>query len=634
MTRADDDGTKTEPLARPHEHDSTDSLLEESLVARYQELSALGEGGMGKVSLCLDRAIGREVAMKTVHPAYASHAEMRARFVREARVQARLEHPAVVPVYDFGIDGAGRTFFTMKRVRGITLAEVVEGYRTKNAELMRTYNRHRLLAAFVQVCLAIGYAHERGVLHRDLKPSNVMLGGYGETYVLDWGLAKITALEEDDLPTNATGTTDSGRADATAAGHVVIGTPAYAPPEIVRGESADERTDVYVLGSILFEILTYETLHGGGTAQEMMARSNAGAEARPSVRAPSLDVPPELEAACVLACARERRDRLGSARALADLVEAYLSGDRDLELRRELAEMHLGRAREAFARAIVPGAPLAERTVALEEAGRAVALAPENDRARAVLVDMLTRPPAPPPPEVLAQVESEQASSHVLLVPRARNAFVFMLLVSLGGIYGLGVRSWALVAVGLLFFVLAIIIAGYASLRRSTAFTQTAFAACSALGIGMVSLFFGPLMIVPTLAASIAISSVLQTRIAHRATILVVYLVAMIVPSVLALLHLHPVRLASIGSLLTMSPAAVELHPDLSILAVTGCNALVVLTGALHAARYRDAMNQLALASHVQSWQLAQVTLPSAGRRSGAPPRRASSPSVRRSRGG
>ena len=180
----DDDGTKTEPIVDARERDSTDSLTR-SLEQRYQEIAALGEGGMGKVSLCLDRAIGREVAMKTVHPAYASHAEMRARFVREARVQARLEHPAIVPVYDFGVDDARRTFFTMKRVRGVTLADVVEGYRAKNAETMRTYSRHRLLAAFVQVCLAIGYAHEREVLHRDLKPSNVMLGGYDETYVLD-----------------------------------------------------------------------------------------------------------------------------------------------------------------------------------------------------------------------------------------------------------------------------------------------------------------------------------------------------------------------------------------------------------------------------------------------------------------
>lgn len=599
------------------------------LADRYENLASLGEGGMGKVALCRDLAIGREVAMKTVHPTFASNEEVRARFVREARVQARLEHPAVVPVYDFGVDRDGSAFFTMKRVRGVTLSDLIDAYREHDTEVMRTYNRHRLLAAFVQVCLAVGYAHERNVLHRDLKPSNVMLGTYGETYVLDWGLAKVR--DEDELPGPApTTNARRSRPDDTAVGEI-IGTPAYAAPEVLRGEQADERTDVYALGGILFELLTYEPLHGYGTVEAMVASARRGADARPSVRAPKRQVPPELEAACVLACAPDRTARLPSPRALADLVEAYLSGDRDVELRRELAAVHLARAREALARATVPGAPLVDRRTALEEAGRAVALAPEDERARGVLVDLLTRPPETPPREVIEQLDQEETRSHVKLLPRARNAFVFVLLVSLGGIYGLGVRSWGLVIAGLIFFGGSIAINMYAvAKQRTTAYTQAAFSISSALAVGMVSVFFGPLVIVPTLAAAIMTSSILQMRQGGRVMTISLYLVAIALPAVLMLAKLHPVGLSSIGDRLAMSPAAVELHPDLTILAVTAFNVMVVVAGALHAARYRDAMHELALANHLQTWQLAHVTLPSVATRPLEPrPHGASSSSLR-----
>lgn len=630
MTR-DDDVTKTTPLLRARDFEDTDTITM-PFAERYELLTSLGEGGMGKISLCKDRAIGREVAMKTVHPDYATHAEMRARFVREARVQARLEHPAIVPVYDFGVDRDGSAFFTMKRVRGVTLSEIIEGYRTGDAAVMRAYGRHRLLAAFVQVCLAVGYAHEGGILHRDIKPANVMLGAYGETYVLDWGLAKIT---DDELVEEERSGPPSRRANETAVGDI-IGTPAYAAPEILEAHPADERTDVYALGAILFELLTWEPLHGEGSLDEIIARARGGAEARPSKRAPARDVPPELEAACVLACARDRAHRLSTPRVLADLVEAYLSGDRDVELRRGLAELHLGRAQDALARASMPDAPLADRALALEEAGRAVALAPEDQRARGVLLDLLTKPPATPPREVVDLVEGQAARSHVGLLPRARNAFVFVLLVSIGGVYGLGVRSWWLVFVGLVFFAVSIVINLVAQVRkRSTARSQAAFSASTAIGVGMVSVFFGPLVIVPTLAAAITTSSILQTRRSIRFTIIGMYLVGMVVPALLVLAKMHPVALASAGGLLTTSPAAVYMQPELSIIAVTGFNVMVVVAGALHAARYRDAMHELAIANHLQSWQLAQVTLPSVAPRPPEPSgHRIEVPSRRRSRAG
>lgn len=577
---------------------------------RYEMLASLGEGGMGQVSLCRDRAIGREVAMKVVHPSFHSQAEMRARFVREARVQAQLEHPAIVPVYDFGTDSTGSAFFTMKRVRGVTLADIVEAYRENdrpNQEVMKAYGRHRLLAAFVQVCLAIDYAHERGILHRDLKPANVMLGAYGETYVLDWGLAKIREPAGDlPIPGDRPSARPGAGADATAAGEM-IGTPGYVAPEIIRGEDADARTDVYALGGILFELLTYEPLHGTGPIDAMIARAAKGVDARPSVRAPARDVPPELEVACTQACAPSRSERLPSARALADLVEAYLSGDRDVELRRELAAVHLDRAKDAFARASVPGAALDDRRVALEEAGRAVALAPEDDRARAVLVGLLTKPPVEAPPEVLAEVEEERARSHVGLLPRARHAFTLIVLGSFVGTHVLGVRSYPLVLGALGLFVVAIAINIYAERRQiTTAWTQRAFSVAAALGVAMVSVFFGPLIVVPTLAATIASSSILQMRPSAR-TVTAAYIAAIVAPSLFVLASMHPVHFGSLGGALTISPAAVDLPPQLTIAAVTVLHAMVVLAGCLHSASYRDAMHELAIANHLQAWQLAHL---------------------------
>ncbi len=167
------------------------------------------------------------------------HHDFRARFVREARVQAQLEHPAIVPVYDFGIDGAGQPFFTMKCVRGATLESAIDDLRRADETALRLFTRHKLLAAFVQVCLAVDFAHERGVIHRDLKPANVMLGGHGEVYVLDWGVAKVRSATRtldptaedapepvDDAPPEGTTTTKSA---PTAAG-AMLGTPGYMAP--------------------------------------------------------------------------------------------------------------------------------------------------------------------------------------------------------------------------------------------------------------------------------------------------------------------------------------------------------------------------------------------------------------------
>ncbi|MBN8617019.1 MAG: serine/threonine protein kinase, partial [Deltaproteobacteria bacterium] len=323
-----------------------------SFEARYEAHELLGKGGMGEVRLYLDRRIGRDVAHKTLRKDVRKSSIGLERFVREARVQGQLEHPAVLPVYDLGVDPEGHVFFTMKRVRGTPLDVVLDAISMDDAEMRALHSRRRLLSAFVQVCRAMDFAHSRGVLHRDLKPANVMLGEYGEVHVLDWGLAKIVGTDAQrgdrervgDVPED--GESGDSSSTPTLAGSV-LGTPGYMSPEQARGETdgLDGRTDVYSLGAILFEIVFREPLHAVPGAAARMGSTLVGAEMRASERMHGADVPPELEEICKRACALDPDYRTPSARALADAVERFLDGERDDERRKELAREHVEKAR-------------------------------------------------------------------------------------------------------------------------------------------------------------------------------------------------------------------------------------------------------------------------------------------------
>jgi eukaryotic-like serine/threonine-protein kinase len=359
----------------------------------YDLRERLGRGGMGEVFLARDQRIGREVAIKRMHGKASPKAI--ARFLREARIQARLDHPAVVPVHELGIDDDGRPFFTMKRLSGKTLAETLvdEGVATQ-----------RLLRAFVEVCLAIELAHARGVVHRDLKPANIMLGDYGEVYVLDWGIARLVADAEreagettsvDDPAAVATSVDDPTAAGSslTRAG-AVLGTPGYIPPEQVRGEPIGPAADVYALGAILYEILTRDPLHPPG--QEALVSTLSGVPQRPAERRSDRAIAPELDDLCMAALADEPDDR-PTVRELADRLQRYLDGDRDLERRRAIAAEQLAAARTAFARH--------DRATALRHAGRALALDPDAPEAAGLVTQMLVERPAELPAELVEELD-------------------------------------------------------------------------------------------------------------------------------------------------------------------------------------------------------------------------------------
>ncbi|MEO8553453.1 MAG: serine/threonine-protein kinase, partial [Kofleriaceae bacterium] len=289
----------------------------------YQVGELIGRGGMGEVVVAQDQRIGREVAVKRIRAKSPTHDAVD-RFLREARIQARLDHPAIVPVYELGTDTDGLPYFTMKRLTGVTLTKhIADGTPIK-----------RQLRALVDVCLAIQLAHTRGVVHRDLKPSNIMLGDYGEVYVLDWGVARVIADQTRAThPMHAITGRDDAIEDGTTSG-AILGTPGYMPPEQIRGSEVGISADVYALGAILFEILAGEPLHPRGEAA--LATTLTHPQEAPARRVTDRTIPPELDGVCFDALA-EAPDARPTARELADRIQAYLDGDRDVERRRILA---------------------------------------------------------------------------------------------------------------------------------------------------------------------------------------------------------------------------------------------------------------------------------------------------------
>ena len=230
---------------------------------RYERVRRLGEGGMGEVALVRDLDIGRRVAVKRLLPTANSEAAM-LRFADEVRVTGRLEHPAIVPVYDVGIDEDGLHYAVMKYIEGETLEEVIKKLKKKDPATTKRFSYEYRVQIFLTIVQAVRYAHDQGIIHRDLKPANIMIGPHGEVQVLDWGIAKIidTPVDEDGADERAAiGSTlpvDDHRLIETKAG-ALLGTPLYMSPEQARGEEdLDERSDIFSLCLLFYELLTLE----------------------------------------------------------------------------------------------------------------------------------------------------------------------------------------------------------------------------------------------------------------------------------------------------------------------------------------------------------------------------------------
>jgi eukaryotic-like serine/threonine-protein kinase len=316
---------------------------------RYRILRPHARGALGEVFIARDDELGREVALKQMQEEHVNSPTSRARFTLEAEITGGLEHPGIVAVYGLGACPDGRPYYAMRFIKGDSLHDALRRFHDADQRRrdpgQRVLELRQLLDRFVAVCNAVAYAHSRGVIHRDLKPANVMLGPYGQTLVVDWGLAKLVGRCE------ATGNRGEGEAslrpesarDLTPTQDgAVVGTPAYMSPEQAAGRHDDlgPASDVYSLGATLYAVLTGQPAFAGSSVPAILERVQRG-DFAPLHRVKA-SVPRALEAVCLKAMALRPEDRYRSPQDLADDIERWLA-DEPVTAYREPARVRLGR---------------------------------------------------------------------------------------------------------------------------------------------------------------------------------------------------------------------------------------------------------------------------------------------------
>lgn len=346
-------------------------------ITRYKNLNELGRGGWGFVVQAHDAQLDRQVAVKRINGDIAGNSDISSRFLHEAKVTSQLQHPGIVPVHELGVAEDGAPYYVMKLLEGKTFRELINGVHRAKEKPLGGFSVE-LLNRFVDVCNAVGYAHERRIVHRDLKPSNIMVGNFGETIVVDWGLAKrldsetdpvmesdeqtlpvasyansgtlFTEVDEEDpLPdevtldggsrmTPAGSHIDSGTGDLPLGGTTapdgtntrygaVLGTPSYMSPEQSEGrlEAIAPATDIYALGVILYEVLTGKNPFRSGDVQTTLKRVKKG-EYKPA-RAVNKQVPRPLAAICRKAMAYKPENRYHTAAEIVDDIQRFIAGE-------------------------------------------------------------------------------------------------------------------------------------------------------------------------------------------------------------------------------------------------------------------------------------------------------------------
>ncbi len=310
---------------------------------RYQVMGEIARGGMGVVLRARDLDLGRDLALKVLQARHCGDPDVVGRFVEEARIGGQLQHPGIVPVHELGALADRRPYFTMKLVKGRTLAALLSERPSPEAD------RTHFLKIFEQICQTVAYAHARRVIHRDLKPANVMVGSFGEVQVVDWGLAKVLpeggvadevkarALKETVIQTARSGPAGSGESQPGS----VLGTPSYMAPEQARGkiDRIDERADVFGLGAILCEVLTGRPPFGGSSRHEIRARAARGDLTRTLGRLDASGANSELIGLARDCLAAEPEQRPRNAGDVARRMSAYQAGIQDRLRAAELARV-------------------------------------------------------------------------------------------------------------------------------------------------------------------------------------------------------------------------------------------------------------------------------------------------------
>jgi len=597
---------------RPPEAGLFDALTG-GYVARYTASGEATVGGMGTLTHLNDLWLDRRVVAKAIRSDHRHSRRVRERFLREARVQGALQHPGVVPVFDIGISPVGEAYFTMRRVSGLTLAEVLDRLRDGDAELCERFTERRLVNALSQVCQVIHYAHVHGVVHRDLKPANVMLGDFGEIYVLDWGIAKVAGEPELELLDDSSMTRSGVHGARLTHDGSVLGTPEYmAPEQKGSAEAVDARADVFALGAILFEVLTLESLRKGGDAERALAEVDEDPRVRERLEA-AADLDPEIVDACVAATELDPTQRTRGADVLHATLEAFLDGERDVERRRGEAARLVARARAVL---VSPSDRDHARSEALADLGRALSLDPECGPALEAVMDLVLDEPETLPTEAreeLDRVSRQQAPATARIVMGL--AVVWIGLVALST--SMGVLDWLPFAI---ISACVALLVGYNARVAVTGQHQRApravvivatFAAVAALGA-----FTGPFMVVPSVAilAVMAFIFALRGDRALRRLAIASSVAAVAVPPLLQVAGWLPASYSFEHGALRVQPNAVAFPPSptLAVLWIVSTVVLIVCIALTSMAVRRLGTTQDKAV--LQAWRLRHLLPPAAAR--------------------
>ena len=324
---------------------------------RYELGEVLGRGANGVVHLAGDQRLGRQVAMKLLGGERELRDKDLLRFTHEAQVTGQLAHPSIVPVHDLGVLPDGRLYYTMKRIEGRSLREVLVGRKRLEEDVVARWTVTHFVSTILRVAQALAFAHDRGVVHRDVKPANIMVGDYGEVLLLDWGVARALGAERSHAMTGdadaepVTTWRSLSEHDPTIDG-TVAGTPAYMAPEQARGdiEAIGPWSDVYSVGVILYEYLARTRPIRGRTVDELLRRVIHDPIMSPTKRNPDEELAWELDDLVMRCLDKNRAKRPQSGAALAAELERFLDGSRRREEAEELTRKGLARS-AAYARA-------------------------------------------------------------------------------------------------------------------------------------------------------------------------------------------------------------------------------------------------------------------------------------------